>query len=153
MIVVTIAFLILFLFISLTDSSSPLSNSFFNSNKNSSASPNSNSLNSKSSNKFSFQTLANPLYTYNSTHWICSSTVAPLILILKYNLHTVINPPTLLASPLNIGGLTISILDPAPPPPTSLFSAIMIFSAIMTYKAIICFCCTLICFKSWLTLS
>ena len=48
----------------------------------------------------------------------------PLNLILIYNLHATMNPPTLPASPLKMAGLATSIWDPmldpvaAPPVPT-----------------------------------
>ena len=93
----------------LTNSSSSLLNFFFNIIKNSSVNLNSTSSDSKSSNKFSFYTLANLSYTYDNTHQICSSTDTFHILILKYNLYTIMNLTTLLGSPPNIDGLTISI--------------------------------------------
>ena len=96
----------------LTDSLSPSPYFFFSVNKNSSAISNSTFSISKSSNKFFFHKSADLLCIYNSIHYICSYTIVPLILILKYNLHVMTNPPTFSASLLNTSGLAISILDP-----------------------------------------
>ena len=85
---------------------------FFSSDKNFPTDLNSTSSTSKSSNIFFFHTSADPPYTYDKTHWIYFSTVASLILILKYNLYAVINPPTLPASPLKTSGLATSMWNP-----------------------------------------
>ena len=94
----------------MTDFSSSSPNSFFNYNKNSPTNSNSISPDFRSSNIFSFHTSTDFHCTYNSTNWIFSSTATPLIFILKNNLYAVINPMTLLAFPLNTGGLATSIL-------------------------------------------
>ena len=88
-------------------------NSFLMSTKNSLAISYSNNPASKSSSMFSFQTSADPPCTYNNTHCICSSTVTPLIFILMYNLHAIMNPATFLELSLNFYGFTTStcILD------------------------------------------
>ena len=93
-------------------SSSPLPNSFFKFAKDSSTIAYSNISASNSSKMFSFQISADPPHTYDNTHWICSSIVNFLILILIYNLHTIKNPETFPASLLNIYGFVTSMFDP-----------------------------------------
>ena len=60
---------------------------------------------------FSFQMSTDPLYTYDSTHYTCSSTAISLILILIYSLHVVRKPDTSPASLLNICDLVTSIFN------------------------------------------
>ena len=60
---------------------------------------------------FSFHMSADPSYTYNSTHYICSSTTIFLILILIYNLYAIKNFETFSDFPLNICGLATFIFD------------------------------------------
>ena len=74
------------------DSLSSPPNSFFISSKNSPTISNSNTSISKSSNIFSFQTSADPSYTYINTYCTCFSTIISLILIFIYNLYTVTKP-------------------------------------------------------------
>ena len=131
----------------LTDSSSPLPNFFFIFIKNSLTNSNFTFSNSKSSNRFSFHTSADSLYTCDNTYWICFFTPTSLILILKYNLYTIINSTILLASPLNISSLAISIWDHV------LDSSTLPFPTIIGYSAAIFSCYILICSKSWLTLN
>jgi len=57
--------------------------------------------NFKSSSTFPFYTSADLLCIYNNIHWICFSTISPLIFILINNLHVVKNPkifPTVLSN-------------------------------------------------------
>jgi len=54
---------------------------------------------------FSFQTSADPPYIYDNTHYICSSTGVPHILIYTYSLYAMMNPVTFLKLPLNFCGL------------------------------------------------
>ena len=119
--IVLLICLILLSSATLTDSLSP--SLFFSVNKNSSAISNSTFSISKSSNKFFFHKSADLLYIYNNIHYICSYTIVPLILILKYNLHVMTNPPTFSTSLLNTSSLATSILDPvlgpSPTPPHS----------------------------------
>ena len=75
----------------LTVFSSSSLKSFLKSAKNSPTVLYSNTLTFKSSNRFSFHTSAELSYTYNNIHWIYSFIATLLILILMYNLHTVIN--------------------------------------------------------------
>jgi len=72
---------------------------------------------SRSSKIFSFQTSSNPPYTYDKIHWICYFTATPLIFILMYNLHTVMNPETFPALPSNVCGLATSSAPGTVPPP------------------------------------
>ena len=74
---------------------------------------------SKSFNVFSFYISANPPYTYDNIHWICSCTAALLIFIHKYNLHTITNSKTFAEVLLNMCSLATSMLVPSPPTPTS----------------------------------
>ena len=71
-----------------------------------------NSPTSKSSNIFSFHTFTNLSCIYNKIYWICPSTGSPLIFILIYNLHTIINSDTFSELLLNTCGLTIFALAP-----------------------------------------
>ena len=71
-------------------------NSFFRSIRYSSTVTNSKLSFSRSSIIFSFQMSTNSPYTYNKTHYTCSSTDVSLIFILIYNLHTIKNLKTLL---------------------------------------------------------
>ena len=60
---------------------------------------------------------ADSLCTYERTHWICSSTIAPYISILPYNLHTIMNSETYNEAPSNICGFATSVLVVAAPLP------------------------------------
>ena len=100
-----------FNFVAFTDSSSSPQNSFLIAVKNFPTDSYSITPSSKSSKTFSFQISADPLCTNNNTHYTCSSTIASLIFILRYNLHAVTNSPTLPASLLKIGGLATSMWD------------------------------------------
>ena len=62
-----------------------------------------------SSDLSSFQMSADPFYTYDNTHWICSSTATSLIFMHIYSLHAVMNPATFLELPSNSCGLATSI--------------------------------------------
>ena len=55
------------------------------------------------------------LCTYNSTYWICSLTVIPLIFILIYSLYVVIKLKTFNKALSNTCSLTTSILATIPP--------------------------------------
>lgn len=68
-----------------------INSSIFISAKNSSAVSYSNTSISKSSKIFSFQTSADLSYIYDNIHCICSSTTSPIIFILIYSLHTIMN--------------------------------------------------------------
>ena len=147
---------ILFSFPTFTNSSSLLSNSIFSSDKNSPTDPNSASLVSNFSTTFSFYTSADSLCTYNKTYWICLSTIAPLILILRYNLYAVINSSILPASPLQTGGLATSmldlVLDPSITPPSLVSAPPAIRACICAYIAgkYSCCCLIIICKSCWL---
>ena len=130
----------------LTNFSSSLPNFFFNSIKNSLVNSNP-TYNSKFSNIFFFQTSTNLPYIYNSIHWTCSFTTASLILILKYNLHAIINSTTLLAFILNTSSFVTSILGLVLDFYISTLSTLL---AIINCNIAFCFCCNLICSKSWL---
>ena len=96
----------------LTVFSSPPLNFFFIFAKNFLVILYSNNLASKSSNIFSFHTSTDFPYIYDKIHCICSSITSPLILILMYNLHAVINPETFSELSSNTCGLATSLLDP-----------------------------------------
>ena len=105
-----------------TNSSSSSPNSLFIVTKNSPTDSYSNNPSSRSSNIFSFQMSADPFYTYDSTYWICSSTITSLILILIYSLQAVKNSDTFPASSLKTSDLatflwtpSISLSTAAPP--------------------------------------
>jgi len=55
---------------------------------------------------------ANPPCTYDNTYYICSSTVASLILIPIYNLYAIKKPKTFSTFLLNVCGLATSTFDP-----------------------------------------
>ena len=131
----------------LTNSLSPLPNSFITSVKKFSIDLNSTPPNSKSAIKFSFQTSAELSYTYDNIHWTCSSTNTLLILILKYSLYAIMNPTTLLAFLLNISGLATFMLNPilGSDPSTA---TTPLPTVIIVYKATIYSYYILICFKS-----
>ena len=92
-----------------TNSLSLPPNSLFIVVKNSPTNSYSNDPSSRSSSIFSFQMSANSPYTYDSIHWICSSTVTFLILILMYSLQAVKNPNTFPASLLKTSSLATSL--------------------------------------------
>ena len=87
-------------------------NSFFISFKNYSTILKSNTPVSKYSKIFSFQIYTEHLYIYINTHFTCSYTIIFLIIIFKYNLHTVINSPTLTTFLLDRDSLVISVWNP-----------------------------------------
>ena len=131
----------LFSLATFTDSSSSPPNSFLISAKNFPIVSYSSSPPSRSSNIFSFYTSATSSCTYDNTHWICSSTSVPLILICIYSLHTVINPATLPELPSNSCNLATStyilgcesVATPSAPPRST--------CAIIAYSAASCFYC------------
>ena len=135
-------------FATFTNSSSSPLNSFLISVKNSPTVLYSNSPSSRSSNIFFFHISAASTYIYDNTHWICSSTGAPLILIHIYSLYAMINLATLLELLSNSYSLATStcILDcdsvaalPVPPRPTCV---------IIACSAASCFCyCQTTCSK------
>ena len=67
---------------------------------------------SKYSKIFFFQIYTEPLCIYINTHFTCSYTIIFLIIIFKYNLHAVINSPTLTAFLLDRDSLIISAWNP-----------------------------------------
>ena len=89
-----------------------LSNSFFISVKNFPAILYSNTPASKSSNTFSFCTSADSPCTYDTIHYICFFTASPLIFILIYSLHAVMNSDTFSELLSNTCGLATSVFDP-----------------------------------------
>ena len=124
-----------------TTSSSLSLNYFLISVKNSPTVSYSNIPSSRSSNTFSFQTSTDPPCIYNKIHWICSSSGTSLIFILKYNLHTMINPLIFSTSLLRIDGLATSIWNSVLDP-----SAVLTTTAPPTIRACNCICIAASCF-------
>ena len=90
---------------------SSLLNSCFRSIRNSTTIVYTKLLLSKSSIIFSFQISADPLCTYNNTHYTCFSTDTSLISILMYNLYAIKKPRTFLVFLLNVCDLATSMFD------------------------------------------
>ena len=135
-----------------TDSPFPPPNSFFKLIKNFSTVLYSIFPIFNSSIMFSFHMFTDPPCTYERTYWTCSSTVTSLIFILKYNLYTITNPPTLPASPLKMAGLATSIWDPMLDPIVP-FSVLSASSPPVTSRACICTYITTSCSCCWWMIS